>query len=275
MNHRQIRRQILLFIIIGILLVTGSVLYGFNYFRVSFFKSILTESTYLITDNLSNFYLINSKNELLKYDNNGNSAGTYNNKLSGTLSSISTYIPLEIFIFYKDIHQIVFLDKTLSQRGAINLEELGLKQVTLACPSFDKNIWIFDESFFELKKIDNNLKIIQNSSNITTLTDDKIEPNFLIEHNNMVYLNNPSAGILVFDIYASFYKNIPIKNLDDFQIIGNELYYLSNKQLHSFNLINLEEKIIDLPDTAALVKVRTEKERLYLLKDNKLDIYKF
>lgn len=238
-------------------------------------KSVTVASTFLTTDNLSNCYVINNKYELLKYDNSGNLISNYNYKALGMLNSISAYVPLEVFLFYKDVHQIIYLDKTLSQRGTVNLEEINLKQVTLACPSFDKGIWVWDEFDFEVKKINKNLSIVQKSGNLAFLTELELNPNFLTEYNNWIYLNNPETGVLVLDIYGTYLKNIPIQNLNNFQILEDELYYLQNNKLNSYNLKTFDNRIIALPVDSNVNFVRIEKDRLFILDDNSLNIYEF
>lgn len=53
---------------------------------------------------------------------------------------------------------------------------------------------------FALVRLDSKLAVAQTTSNLNQLLGIEINPNFMCEYNNSVYLNNPSTGILVFDI---------------------------------------------------------------------------
>jgi hypothetical protein len=149
-------------------------------------------------------------------------------------------------------------------------------QPTLIFNSNNEGYWIFDLQDFQLKKIDLNLQVKFESGNISQATGDSIIlPDFLLEADNSVYLNNPSSGILVFDLYGTYYKTIPIRNLESFQVIGDELLYVANNKLISFHLKKLEEKEILLPPHDPLIQARIEPKELFLLTTASLNFYSF
>jgi len=76
-----------------------------------------------------------------------------------------------------------------------------------------------------------------------------IQPNFLIEHNGKLYLNSPNDGILIFDIYGSYLKTIPLKNLESFQVQYPYIFYTLNKKFYSFHLLTFENiEITDISE---------------------------
>ena len=83
---------------------------------------------------------------------------------------------------------------------------------------------------------------------------------------------HPEKGILVFDIYGTYNKTIPVTKLHHFQISNDLIIYFKDGKLNSYNMKTLEEGKISFPESQPL-DARTEKEKLYLLKEKSLDIY--
>lgn len=156
--------------------------------------------------------------------------------------------------------------------NSISLDALGYNQVTLACTSHNNGFWIFNQQNFELIRFDQSLQKSQQTGNITQLSGMEINPDFITEKNNNVFLNDSTKGILVFDMYGTYSKTIPLKGLTHFQVDNENIFYLHGNKLKSYNTKTMEESEILLPSTG-IIDARTEKEKLYLLKQKSLDIY--
>lgn len=237
-------------------------------------KSIPFQEATFTTDNLGNTYVI-AGNQLLEFDGQGKPKYNYSERNLGMLRSVDASNPMKIVLYYPDFAQINILSSKLALQSTINLRPLGIMQPTLICNSGNEGYWAFDLQDFQLKKIDLNLRVTMESGNITQSVGYSILPDFLTEADHYVYLNNPTTGILVFDLYGSYYKTIPIKNLKAFQIIGDELLYVEKNKLISFHLKKLEEKEILLPPCDSLVHARIEQKELFLLTTASLNFYSF
>ncbi len=234
-------------------------------------KFIACQATSIVTDNISNFYGM-AMHEITKYKNSGELQYTYSDKSSGDITSIDVSNPLSVLVFYRDFHQIIFLDNTLSAiSDPYALAEHELDQVTLACTSRDNGIWLFDQQKFQLLRMDKNFQIIQQSGYLNQVIGE-IHPIKMLEYNNQLYLNDTSIGIMVFDIYGAYYKTIPFKGIKGFQIAGDRLYYLSGSVLKSYNMKTLEEREIILPEPR-VQSLRIEGNLIYLLSNGHITIY--
>jgi hypothetical protein len=67
------------------------------------------------------------------------------------------------------------------------------------------------------------------------LQTEDIKPNFLLEYNGNLFLNCPAVGIYVFDIFGAFSKMISIKNLKNFQVNENIIYFQKDSGICSYN----------------------------------------
>ena len=181
---------------------------------------------------------------------------------------------MKLMVFYKDFSKIIYLDNTLSLNGnPIDLEDYNLTQSKLICASHSDGIWFYDQQKLALIRLDQNLNISQSTSNLNQLLGIELNPNFMCEYNNSVYLNNPLTGILVFDIFGTYVKTIPIFNLSKFQVTNDAIYYLLNNNATSFQLKTGEAAEIKLSDLKYL-EFRTEKGMIYAKNEELIDILK-
>ena len=224
-------------------------------------------------DNLGNIYFVND-DQLSKFDSQGNLLRTYGNKSAGKITFVDVSNPMKILIYYKDFSQIIFLDNTLSITGdPILLDRLDMGQSTLACTSYNSSFWLYEPQLAQLIRFDAVLNLSEKSGNIIQSTGNEINPNFLIEENNFIYLNDPKIGILQFDRYGGYMKTIPVKDLISFQVMDNKIFYLVNHSIiKSYNLKNFEESEINLPEKN-INSFWIGRNKIYLQSDEKLNVY--
>ena len=256
-------------IIILSLFLLGS---AFQDSKFTLVSSVPSNFTSVTSDNLGNIYL--TKGDILeKYDSEGKFMKNLSNKALGNITFVDAQNPLKILLYYRSFQQIVLLDNMLAPSGnPISLDALGYSQATLVCTSHNNGLWIYTPQNSELIRFEQNLTLSRQTGNITQLTGIKITPNFLTEQNHQVFLNDTANGILIFDIYGTYNRTIPLKGLSHFQVSNEKIFYLKDGKLKSYDLRTLEEQELSLP-AGDVLDVRTEKEKLYLLKQKSLDIY--
>jgi hypothetical protein len=224
------------------------------------------------TDNLQNIYLYHG-NSIKKYTAQGQVLYAYSNKSYGAITSIDVNDPMKVLVFYKDFPEIVIVDNTLSQNGnPFSPSDAGYPLTTLACTSHDNGIWLYDAQNFQLIRLDVTLNMTQKTGNLAQAIGIQLNPDYLMEYNNFVYLNDSTQGILVFDSYGTYYKTIPITGLSTFQVRGDDLYYVAKNRLHIFHLKTIMEDETKVPDTLA-TEVRIEKNLLYEKYRDTLKVY--
>lgn len=246
--------------------------FGLNDGKFKLVKSLSNVPGKFTTDNLGNVYLVNGS-VLEKYSADGKLLKSYSNKTLGKITSVDASNPLRVLVFYESFQQAVVLDNMFSPSVApVMLEALGYNQVSLAAASHNNGMWIYNKLNFELIRFDQNLQLTHKAENISQQSGQNLNPVFLLEYNNRVFLNDSARGILVFDVYGSYSKTIPLTGLTDFQVANEDIIYFSSGKLKSYNMKTLAEAEIILPTTGVLY-ARSEKEKLYLLKQKSLEIY--
>jgi hypothetical protein len=177
-------------------------------------------------------------------------------------------------VFFRNYGFILFLDNYLSENGApLDLQELGFDQVTQACLSRENGLWVFDQIRQRVYHLNNNFKITHESVNFMQWFGKRMSPTFMIENNNQLFVNIPEEGIFVFDHYGTYLKTIPLKNLNDPQVIDGNINFVENNQFCQYQRQKME-KVCSTFDLDTLTQARIEKGRLYTFDGKKCKIYK-
>ncbi len=239
------------------------------------FATLVVKAQSIATDQLKNLYAIHENGSVEKYDADGNLLFVFNDRNFGSPALIDASKPFKLLLFYPDHQLIRLLDNSMSEIGSINLLQLGFQNVNAICSSLDANVWIYDEINFRLKKFDDEMKMIVQSEDLNLVLGESLHPNFMMENEGIIYVNDPLKGVFVFDKYAAYIKTIPITGLISFQVMDDQLIYFSSGTLHISNLKTLESKDISLLFAGEVSGAEIQKDRLYLLQPNQLSLYRF
>ncbi len=221
------------------------------------------KSDFFTTDNMGSIYAV-KEDELIKYLPNGKFFARYSNLKLGSIQLVDATNPLKILVYYKDFQQIVFLDNQLSQNSdVVSLERLGYEQTSLVCASTNNSFWLFSKQNNELLRFNENSRKIASTGNLKQILQTNINPNAMKEHNGYLYLNCPETGIYVFDMFGTFSKIISIKNLKQFQVNENIVYYQKDSVFCSYNFTLFEEACKSIPNIGKAYSFKYLNLKLY------------
>ena len=227
------------------------------------------------TDNLGNIYLVNNTNQLYKLNKNGKLLSTLNYNYTGNITQIDVTNPLEIYLFYRELNKVVFLDNNLAYRGEIGLQKSNIVLAASAARTFDNNIWVFDAGDLQLKKINKTGEVEQESGNIKQYINDKIAVTQIVDNNDRVFVVDSINGIMVFDLFATYIKTIPIKQVPEVKVQDKSLFYLKGGRMNRYNWQTAQMASFSLPDSSRVLRMSIEKERIFLLKPDSVYCYSY
>lgn len=232
----------------------------------------------LTTDFLKNTYVLNTKNQVAKYDSTGRLVNRFEEDRYGSLTSVDATSPFKVVMFYKDFGVLVTTDIFLRTKNFFRLSSVGINNVSAACLSHDNYIWIFDTDESKLKKIDNQYKVIYESLDLTRILGTRIEPTAMLEKNGLVYVHVPGMGFLTFDTFGTFYLAISNTDLEcndvsSFQIINDNIVFYHEDQINLFNIFDKKLRKLPLPNIKNVRDVKVEQGRLVVLDNKGLKIY--
>lgn len=225
-------------------------------------------------DNFGNFYAIGD-NQIIKFDRMGNKFQIYQEVKYGKIGAVDISNPMKIVVYYPDFMQAVLLDRFLAYFTTYNFFDLGYQNVTAVGMSSDGFLWFYDNLNFTLKKVDQTGKVQLQSQPVNQLIHTVITPNFIMEKSGQVYVNDPTVGVLVFDNFGAYYKTIPIKGLQRFQIFQEQIVYFEEGKLKSYNPVTFDARQISLPDSTGIREAVIEKERLGILHTDSVAFYMY
>jgi len=239
-----------------------------------FVKTIKGSFTYFNVDNLDNIYLLNN-NQLKKITAAGDSVAVFNDvKKYGNPSYIDVTNPLKALLYYKNYSTVVMLDRFLTVRNTINFRKQNIFYVNNVTLSYDNYIWIFDEEDFKLKKIDEEGKLLQATTDWRLLFDSVPAPVKIVDKNNFVYLYDPEKGFYIFDYYGGFKNRLAFLNWTNVEVTGNTVYGFANNNLYSYELKSLQLKEYRLPEFfGKFITIKAMNGKVYLLNESGIDVY--
>ena len=240
----------------------------------SLIGSINAKNPSIITDYLANLYVI-SEFRLSKYDKDGKFLQVYEDYTNGTITSIDVSDPMKIVVFYEDFLRVKVLDHTLSEIAAYDFNTAGYSTVSALAYSRDDDFWIFDNTAFVLKKINENGKAIYQSEKFNMLFTEAVQPIQIIDYKDLVYLNDPNQGIYVFDRFATYKKRIPILGADRIQVMQDVIVYFKDEALKSYSLLDFFEETMQLPEGIESRHAQLQNDRLYVADSKKVLIYSY
>lgn len=181
----------------------------------------------LAADDQSNLFL---------FDSNGVMVYQFSPRRPAKVHLLEGWNGLRPFAFYSDFQEYVILDRFLlaDDNTRLNTENVGYAR--LASPSQDGNLWVLDESNFQLKKIDLRTQNILFSTPLDLL----LKPGnynltYMREYQNQLYICDGKGPILLFDQMGNFKKRLPIKEVSWIGFQGEEMYAVSKDTLVFFN----------------------------------------
>jgi hypothetical protein len=241
----------------------------------TFQKFIPGNFIYMNVDVLDNIYLITASNQLKKLSPATDSLAIFNDvKKYGNPSYIDVSNPLKILVYYKNFSTVVVLDRLLVYRNNINLRKHNIFKVQSVATSYDNNIWLFDEQDLKIKKIDDDGKVLQESTDMRLLVDTVPSPSQIIDSEGNVFLYDEQRGFYIFDYYGALKQRLPFLHWNNTAIGRNMIYGFSGNTLYSYELRSLNLRKYELPAfISGYQSIKAMNGKLYLLKPEGIEIY--
>lgn len=238
---------------------------------LTLFKSIPIQAELFSTDPVGNLYIVEDENQIIKYSPSGDSLGIFNEIRTGRVTQIDASNPLRILVFYSDYGQISILDNMMSLKNTLNLKRIGLYNVPCIANSLDGNIWVFDPNG-QLLKIDEELNV-RFEMPLRNIIEANLSPCYMREYNRQLYMLDSLEGIYRFDRYG-FYMNRYNFFPKEIQLIDNYIIYEQGGFMHSYQARTIISQKIAIPQPESIRMARLERDQVYVLRDERLDIYK-
>lgn len=249
------------------------------FFRISYAQDftliakIDTAAKFATVDNLGNIYLVNPKNEVLKYNKKGKLLWNYTQNSFGNISEIDVTDPLRVVLFYQDMQQMVVLNNTLNEISRYSFTDNVSNFISTIATANNNGFWVYDQINRQLKKLTNNFIDDINTGNIYQRDDINASVNYMIFENNYLYLNDVNKAIHIFDGYGNYYKTALVKTPQYFSVAGNNLFYLEGNFLIRYNFLTFKTDKYALPIQNLACNIFLKNEHLIILTEKGLSLW--
>jgi hypothetical protein len=212
-------------------------------------KTIKGDIVDFTVDNLDNIYILNSRNQIKKFNANGDSVAIYNDvKKFGRATLIDVSNPLKILLYYRDFTTVVMLDRFLNAVNSIDLRKQNIFQAKAVGQSYDNKIWVYDEIENKLKKVDEDGKQLQETPDFRLLLGAAPSPLKIFDENKYVYVYDSIYGVYVFDYFGSLKNNIMIDHWKNFKVAGKFIFGSRSDTLFRYEIASFRVDEWKMPE---------------------------
>ncbi|MCB9317370.1 MAG: hypothetical protein H6569_14625, partial [Lewinellaceae bacterium] len=207
------------------------------------------QATFATADNLGNIYVITTQNAVEKYSPDGTFQFRYSNNRLGAATALDATNPLKVLVWYADFRTVVFLNRSLTALGELNLIQAGYPEVRTVASAADGNLWLYDEVAFQLKKVTPEGQTKFESQALNLIQSKRIAINCIRDKGAEVLASDAELGVLRFDVYAQFQQVLPWKGIARFALRRNMLAYQGAAAVHIEQLQVPASRSLPLPDS--------------------------
>lgn len=237
-------------------------------------RSIPVTARLMTVDENGNVYLVRENNALVKFSPEGDSLTFFRSIRNGDIGSVDATNPLRIVVYYPGYNKVVLLDRMLSQQNELDLRKLNIYATALVASSADGNLWIYDQFYARLRKIDEQLNEIVQSNDVRQETQTVPTPSFMIERDWKLFLCDTSRGIFTFDRYGSYINTVSLYGVRQLQVFGSQLVYRHADSLLSWDMNRITSSVLLIPDQGKIINAAIARDKLYVLYADRLVFYK-
>lgn len=238
-------------------------------------KSIPIAAHILQVDELGNAYVVRNDNTFIKFNEAGDSLLNFMSVSNGNISYVDVTNPLRILLYYPGFAQLLLLDRMLSPKNELNLRKLNLLNSNVIALSADGNLWVYDQFNATLNKLDMELNYMIRGNDLRQQLSESPRAAYLVERDRKVYMADTAQGILIFDQYGSYLNTLSIFGVKQLQIVGSQIIYRRGNTLFAYDLKNVKETEITIPEhsESPILQAAYCRNVLYVLYADRLELY--
>ena len=237
------------------------------------------EARQAAVDVLENFYLLDSENTFIKYDRRGTQLAFYNNHRLGTPGHFDLSNPHKILLFYPEHQVIVLLDRNLTEVARLDLNQMGMPDISSVAMANDNQIWVYDEFDQLLKKIDNDGISRDVSENSHSIWGKALRPEKLIERYNLVLLFDRTHGLFLYDNLGNPMAHHSLSDFRSAEFINRRNLLLAHNdgRYFTFSLTSQDLQPLSLPDEIKKqhpTHISIKGNHIVVLSEKKMSVYR-
>ena len=229
----------------------------------------------LALDQIGNIYVSNLQGEVSKYSPEGNFMVEYAPTQVAGVHEITASTQFKVSLFYKDLQEIVVLNRFLSNPITYRLTDFNLGYVEEVAPNFQQTLWVLDISDFALKLVDfRENRLLEQKSLAQVLDQNLANILFFHSHQNRMYVIDESSGIHVFDNIGNYLFKLMEDAPSSVGFHKDYMYFQSEGFLNLIHLYDGDNLRLEIHGLNAK-EVAYANDRLVSITPQGFNIYKY
>jgi competence protein ComGC len=236
--------------------------------HIQHFKSIaLSEVEMVSIDRVGFFYTIQKNGTITKFSEDAEQVAEHKQNGKNKFDLFEAWNGMRLIGFNKENKNYSLFDRLLNLQETSTLDEALVIDPYLATITGDNSLWVLDGKVSTLKKVNTSSESVDLEISIDTKHSGDLNlSNHIKEYQNMLFVNTPDAGIWVYNSnIGKRMKILPFKQVNYFNFLGMDLYFIQENKLHLYDLYSGDHGIYELPLAAKFVLLTDE---TMLLVDN-------
>ncbi|MGI9159321.1 MAG: hypothetical protein ACR2K1_06180 [Saprospiraceae bacterium] len=236
--------------------------------------SLAVRADFAVTDPLGNLYVISPEMAVEKYAPDGRLLTRYTQNRLGRPALLDVTNPLKVLVWYADFRTVVWLDRSLTSLGELNLIDAGYPEVRTVGAAQDGSLWLYDEAGFRLRKISADGRPLFESQDMNLLFDQTLQISGIRENETGVLVAEARYGALQFDPYGQYARAVTLPGVKQFVLKGREVLFIREHRLcaRALSFPPTPEHCRAFPPTAD--RVWLGDGTVILARDGRLEIWK-
>lgn len=247
---------------------------AFNVFGQKKIKTleVSEEIVFATVDRPGDLYLVTKEGQIQKFDKDGHLIIVY--KHQGVPTFFDPRDGAKLFAYYRNQQQYDYLSPSFEITSSYRIDSAFAIEPWLIATSGEHKLWVLDAADHSLKKInvqksEVELEVIVDAS----LIEDATKFTYMREYQGFVFLLDPKKGILIFNGIGKHIKTIAATGIENFNFLGEELYYLQPGYIEFLDLFSAEERELNIDSRPAAVLLTDE--RMFQVRQKTVDIFEF
>lgn len=211
------------------------------------------------------------------YDTSGVAVNVFSPQRVAEVTSLEAWQGLRVFGFYRDVQEFVMLDRFLTPLPGyarpvrIHLPDGGF--VRLATLSADGQLWLLDDTGFSLRKYNPTTRQVTLQVPLELVLD-RHDYRFscIREYQNILFLNDPGNGVILFDNAGNFRKKLNLGTGTEIELYEDELFFVRDGRIIFINLYDDNIRSVYLPDGINPLYVTVLSGKVFLITGRELII---
>lgn len=202
------------------------------------------EITWAGVDRAGDLFVVLTTGEVKKVDKTGQVIGTH--RFSAPPTLIDPIDGVRSFFYQRKGNRYGFMSYDFTTIDEKELDPAFAINPWLVCPALHE-LWILDSADFTVKKTRMNSMAISLENTLKHLPDKKMEDYIALrEYQNYLFLLDRTAGVHVFNPLGMYMRTLGEKGMRSFSFLGEELYYVKEKEVILIDLYTRERRTLPL-----------------------------